>query len=46
MTAAYTKAGMKVSYIDDWYTYHLGAGEVHGGTNTLRDASSAWWRSS
>ncbi|MGI5427295.1 protein-arginine deiminase domain-containing protein [Streptomyces sp. CA-179760] len=42
--AAYTKVGMKVSYIDDWYTYHLGMGEVHCGTNTLRDASAAWWR--
>ncbi|WP_229843421.1 protein-arginine deiminase domain-containing protein [Streptomyces chryseus] len=41
--AAYAGAGMKVSYLDDWYTYHLGAGEVHCGTNTLRDASAAWW---
>ncbi|MFE6134163.1 protein-arginine deiminase domain-containing protein [Streptomyces sp. NPDC056437] len=46
VTAAYTQAGMKVSYIDDWYTYHLGAGEVHCGTNTLRDASAAWWKAS
>jgi protein-arginine deiminase len=44
VTAAYTRVGMKVSYIDDWYTYHLGMGEVHCGTNTLRDASSAWWQ--
>lgn len=44
VTAAYTGAGMKVSYIDDWYTYHLGMGEVHCGTNTLRDASAAWWK--
>ncbi|MFD5855569.1 protein-arginine deiminase domain-containing protein [Streptomyces chartreusis] len=44
VTAAYVKAGMKVSYIDDWYTYHLGMGEVHCGTNTLRDASAAWWK--
>ncbi|GAB2871245.1 hypothetical protein GCM10027074_43480 [Streptomyces deserti] len=43
VTAAYRQAGMKVSYIDDWYTYHLGMGEVHCGTNTLRDASAAWW---
>ncbi|WUO34737.1 protein-arginine deiminase domain-containing protein [Streptomyces sp. NBC_00286] len=32
-----------MSYIDDWYTYHLGQGEVHCGTNTLRDTSAAWW---
>ncbi|TXS42209.1 hypothetical protein EAO75_33870 [Streptomyces sp. uw30] len=44
VTAVYRKVGLKVSYIDDWYTYHLGMGEVHCGTNTLRDASAAWWR--
>ncbi|MER5941678.1 protein-arginine deiminase domain-containing protein [Streptomyces sp. NPDC001928] len=44
VTAAYVRAGLKVSYIDDWYTYHLGMGEVHCGTNTLRDASAAWWK--
>ncbi|MGA4801478.1 protein-arginine deiminase domain-containing protein [Streptomyces lavendulocolor] len=44
VTAAYTGAGLKVSYLDDWYTYHLGMGEVHCGTNTLRDASAAWWK--
>ncbi|WAZ19982.1 protein-arginine deiminase domain-containing protein [Streptomyces cinnabarinus] len=44
VTAAYTRAGMKVSYVDDWYTYHLGMGEIHCGTNTLRDASGAWWK--
>jgi protein-arginine deiminase len=43
VTAAYQRVGLKVSYIDDWYTYHLGMGEVHCGTNTLRDAASAWW---
>ncbi|MFE1578323.1 protein-arginine deiminase domain-containing protein [Streptomyces fradiae] len=44
VTAAYTRAGLKVSYIDDWSTYHLGMGEVHCGTNTLRDTSAAWWQ--
>ncbi|WP_234330500.1 protein-arginine deiminase domain-containing protein [Streptomyces acidiscabies] len=43
VTAAYRGAGMTVSYIDDYYTYHLGMGEVHCGTNTLRDTSAAWW---
>ncbi|MET8981909.1 protein-arginine deiminase domain-containing protein [Streptomyces sp. NPDC004539] len=43
VTAAYRGAGMTVSYIDDYYTYHLGMGEVHCGTNTLRDVSAAWW---
>ncbi|WP_405810349.1 protein-arginine deiminase domain-containing protein [Streptomyces sp. NBC_00210] len=45
VTAAYTQAGLKVSYLDDWHTYHLGMGEVHCGTNTLRDTSAAWWKS-
>ncbi|WUP61409.1 protein-arginine deiminase domain-containing protein [Streptomyces sp. NBC_00258] len=44
VTAAYTHVGLKVSYVDDWYTYHLGMGEIHCGTNTLRDASAAWWK--
>ncbi|MER7571629.1 protein-arginine deiminase domain-containing protein [Streptomyces sp. NPDC126514] len=44
VTAAYTRAGLKVSYVDDWYTYHLGMGEIHCGTNTLRDASGLWWK--
>ncbi|MCZ0990977.1 protein-arginine deiminase family protein [Streptomyces diastatochromogenes] len=44
VTATYRQAGLKVSYIDDYYTYHLGMGEVHCGTNTLRDASAAWWQ--
>ncbi|MER8224305.1 protein-arginine deiminase domain-containing protein [Streptomyces sp. NPDC094143] len=44
VSAAYQRTGMRVSYIDDWYTYHLGMGEVHCGTNTLRDATAAWWQ--
>jgi protein-arginine deiminase len=44
VTAAYTRAGLQVSYIDDWYTYHLGMGEVHCGTNTLRDTTAPWWQ--
>ena len=44
VTATYRRVGLKVSYIDDYYTYHLGMGEVHCGTNTLRDASAAWWQ--
>lgn len=43
VTAAYTRAGLKVSYVDGWF-YHVGMGEVHCGTNTLRDASAAWWK--
>ncbi|MFV0126719.1 protein-arginine deiminase domain-containing protein [Streptomyces sp. HMX112] len=43
VTGAYRKAGLSVSYIDDYYTYHVGMGEVHCGTNTLRDTSRPWW---
>ncbi|WKX73301.1 protein-arginine deiminase domain-containing protein [Streptomyces sp. XD-27] len=42
--AVYRAAGMRVSYIDDYATYHLGMGEVHCGTNTLRDISTPWWK--
>ncbi len=44
VTRAYTGAGMKVAYLDDWNTYHMGMGEVHCGTNTLRDVSMPWWK--
>ncbi|MBJ3811170.1 protein-arginine deiminase domain-containing protein [Streptomyces flavofungini] len=43
VTSVYAKAGFTTTYIDDWYTYHLGMGEVHCGTNTLRDATAPWW---
>ncbi|MEI5103490.1 protein-arginine deiminase domain-containing protein [Streptomyces sp. PmtG] len=43
VTSVYAKAGFGTSYIDDWYTYHIGMGEVHCGTNTLRDTSAPWW---
>ncbi|WP_254389971.1 protein-arginine deiminase domain-containing protein [Streptomyces sp. AC550_RSS872] len=44
VNAAYRKAGTRVSYIDDYETYHLMMGEVHCGTNTLRDISAPWWK--
>lgn len=43
VTSVYAKAGFNTTYIDDWYTYHIGMGEVHCGTNTLRDATAPWW---
>ncbi|MGW4201717.1 protein-arginine deiminase domain-containing protein [Streptomyces sp. NPDC004726] len=42
VTTAYRKAGFKTMYIDDYYSYHVGSGEVHCGTNTLRE-TPAWW---
>ncbi|KAB1140573.1 hypothetical protein F7R91_35405 [Streptomyces luteolifulvus] len=44
VNSVYRSAGMRISYIDDYETYHLGMGEVHCGTNTLRDISSPWWK--
>lgn len=37
--------GLTVEFIDDWEPYHLGNGEVHCGTNTLRIPSTKnkWW---
>ncbi|MFH8346582.1 protein-arginine deiminase domain-containing protein [Streptomyces sp. NPDC018045] len=43
VTRAYRRAGLRISYIDDFHTYHAGGGEVHCGTNTLRDTSRPWW---
>ncbi|MGW0531170.1 protein-arginine deiminase domain-containing protein [Streptomyces sp. NPDC003032] len=43
VNSVYAKAGFTTTYIDDWYTYHLGMGEVHCGTNTLRDTRAPWW---
>jgi protein-arginine deiminase len=36
--------GLTTHWIDDWYEYHVCAGEVHCGTNTLRKpAVPNWW---
>jgi len=40
---AYAEVGMDVVYLDDWYSHHVGFGEVHCGTNTYRDATARWW---
>lgn len=36
VTAAYRAAGITVAYVDDWNVYHVGAGNIHCGTNVLR----------
>lgn len=36
--------GVKVSWVEDWDTYHRNAGEVHCGSNVFRAIPSAkWW---
>lgn len=39
--------GVKVSWVEDWDTYHRNAGEVHCGSNVFRAIPSAkWWEAS
>ncbi|KAK7583583.1 hypothetical protein V3481_012867 [Fusarium oxysporum f. sp. vasinfectum] len=39
----YGQAGMKVHFVDDFMSHHVNGGEVHCGTNTLRDTRVKWW---
>jgi protein-arginine deiminase len=39
----YKKAGMDAHFIDNFYSHHTGGGEVHCGTNTLRETAVKWW---
>lgn len=41
--AACARAGMNVTYIDDYLSHHVGDGEVHCGSNTLRQTDLVWW---
>jgi hypothetical protein len=39
-----TPLGLTVNFLDCWDTYHVALGEVHCGTNTLRQYTNArWW---
>ena len=38
-----TARGLMPAYADDWDTFHLGEGEVHCGSNVLRDLPTSWW---
>jgi len=40
---AYARAGMSVGYVDDFLSHHVGAGEIHCGSNTLRQTDLTWW---
>jgi protein-arginine deiminase len=40
---AYARAGMSVGYVDDFLSHHVGAGEIHCGSNTLRQTDAIWW---
>lgn len=41
--AAFRRAGMGVTLIDDYLSHHFGGGEIHCGSNTLRDTDLKWW---
>jgi protein-arginine deiminase len=39
----YGQTGIKVHFVDDFMPHHVNGGEVHCGTNTLRDTRAEWW---
>lgn len=39
----YGKAGMNVTFVDDFFSHHNRGGEVHCGSNTLRQTDIPWW---
>lgn len=41
--AAYARAGINVTYVDDYLSHHVGGGENHCGSNTLRQTDLSWW---
>jgi protein-arginine deiminase len=45
ITSKLAALGITAYYVDDWYTYHEGYGEVHCGSNAVRTppASPRWW---
>nr|XP_036580102.1 arginine deiminase type-3 [Colletotrichum truncatum]KAF6787934.1 arginine deiminase type-3 [Colletotrichum truncatum] len=40
---AYGRAGMTVSFVDDFLSHHVGLGEIHCGSNTFRETDVKWW---
>jgi hypothetical protein len=36
-------ASLGLHFVDNWFVYHLGLGEVHCGTNTQRAPIEDWW---
>lgn len=34
---------LDLRFVDDWYVYHMGLGEVHCGTNVERQPLEQWW---
>lgn len=40
---AFRKSNMTVHFIDDFWSHHINGGDVHCGSNTLRDTAVSWW---
>ncbi|CEN60962.1 hypothetical protein ASPCAL07633 [Aspergillus calidoustus] len=40
----YARAGMNVTFVEDYFSHHLSNGEVHCGSNTLRQTDLVWWQ--
>jgi protein-arginine deiminase len=34
---------LELHFVDDWFVYHLGLGEVHCGTNEIETPAAHWW---
>ncbi|KAM4058919.1 protein-arginine deiminase (PAD) domain-containing protein [Hirsutella rhossiliensis] len=43
VSAAYAGVNYTVSYMDDWFTHHVIFGDIHCGSNVIRDMSHKWW---
>lgn len=43
LTSVVSALGYTPHYVDDFLSYHLGEGDVHCGTNTLRSLRTQWW---
>ena len=39
----FKEVGIEINFMDDWWTHHIHVGEIHCGTNGLRDSSNEWW---
>ncbi|KAH7356094.1 arginine deiminase type-3 [Pyrenochaeta sp. MPI-SDFR-AT-0127] len=39
----YEQLGCKVKFLDVWNSHHAFGGEVHCGTNTIREMGRRWW---
>ncbi|KAK2776193.1 arginine deiminase type-3 [Colletotrichum kahawae] len=43
LKAVYGATGMDVGFVDDFLSHHVGLGEIHCGSNTLRESDVKWW---